>query len=55
MCSKTYLGSKCVSDYLHIAVSAENLEPNVGRIYTNADIKQYIEEKYSFNAHFAYI
>ena len=38
------LGRKQVSDYLHIAVNTEDLETDVGRIYTNDDIKQYIEE-----------
>ena len=49
------LGRKQVSDYLHIAVNTEDLETDVGRIYTNDDIKQYIEEKYGFKVHSAYI
>ena len=49
------LGRKQVSDYLHIAVNTEDLETDVGRIYTNEDIKQYIEEKYGFKVHSAYI
>ena len=49
------LGRKQVSDYLHIAVNTEDLETDVGRIYTNNDIKQYIEEKYGFKVHSAYI
>ena len=49
------LGRKQVSDYLHIAVNTEDLETDVGRIYTNDDIKQYIEDKYGFKVHSAYI
>ena len=49
------LSRKQVSDYLHIAVNTEDLETDVGRIYTNDDIKQYIEEKYGFKVHSAYI
>ena len=49
------LGRKQVSDYLHIAVNTEDLETDVGRIYTNDYIKQYIEEKYGFKVHSAYI
>ena len=49
------LGRKQVSDYIHIAVNTEDLETDVGRIYTNEDIKQYIEEKYGFKVHSAYI
>ena len=49
------LGRKQVSDYLHISVNTEDLETDVGRIYTNDDIKQYIEDKYGFKVHSAYI
>lgn len=49
------LGRKQVSDYLHVAVNTEDLETDVGRIYTNDDIKQYIEEKHGFKVHSAYI
>ena len=44
-----------VTDRLEISVSTSDLETDVGRIYTNEDIKQYIEEKYGFKVHSAYI
>lgn len=44
-----------VTDRLEITVSTSDLETDVGRIYTNDDIKQYIEEKYGFKVHSAYI
>ena len=44
-----------VKDRLEISVSTSDLETDVGRIYTNDDIKQYIEEKYGFKVHSAYI
>ena len=46
---------KEVSDYLRIAVNTEDLETDAGRIYSNDDIKQYIEDKYGFKVHSAYI
>ena len=49
------LSRKEVSDYLRIAVNTEDLETDAGRIYSNDDIKQYVEEKYGFKVHSAYI
>ena len=49
------LSRKEVSDYLRISVNTEDLETDAGRIYSNDDIKQYIEEKYGFKVHSAYI
>ena len=49
------LSRKEVSDYLRISVNTEDLETNAGRIYSNDDIKQYIEDKYGFKVHSAYI
>ncbi len=49
------LSRKEVSDYLRISVNTEDLETDVGRIYSNDDIKQYIEDKYGFKVHSAYI
>ena len=46
---------KEVSDYLRIAVNTEDLETDAGRIYGNDDIKQYIEDKYGFKVHSAFI
>ena len=46
---------KKVDDYLRIAVNTEDLETDAGRVYTNDDIKQYVEEKYGFKVHTAYI
>ena len=36
-------------------MNTEDLETNAGRIYSNDDIKQYIEDKYGFKVHSAYI
>ena len=49
------LSRKEVSDYLRISVNTEDLETNAGRICSNDDIKQYIEDKYGFKVHSAYI
>lgn len=49
------LSRKEVSDYLRISVNTEDLETDAGRIYSNDDIKQYIEDKYGFKVHSAYI
>ena len=49
------LSRKEVSDYLRISVNTEDLETDAGKIYSNDDIKQYIEEKYGFKVHSAYI
>ena len=49
------LSRKEVSAYLRISVNTEDLETNAGRIYSNDDIKQYIEDKYGFKVHSAYI
>ena len=40
---------------LRIAVNTADLETDAGRIITNEDIKSYIEEKYGFKVHSAYI
>lgn len=49
------LSRKKVSDHLRIAVNTADLETDAGRIITNEDIKSYIEEKYGFKVHSAYI
>ena len=49
------LSRKQVSDYLCIAVNTEDLETDAGTIYSNDDIKQYVEDKYGFKVHSAYI
>ena len=49
------LSRKEVSDYLRISVNTEDLETDAGRIYSNEDIKLYVEEKYGFKVHSAYI
>lgn len=49
------LSRKEVSDYLRISVNTEDLETDAGRIYSNEDIKQYIEDKYGFKVHSACI
>ena len=49
------LSRKQVSDHLRISVNTEDLETDAGKIYSNDDIKQYIEEKYGFKVHSAYI
>ena len=49
------LSRKEVSDYLRISVNTDDLETDAGRIYSNDDIKQYIEDKYGFKVHSAYI
>ncbi len=49
------LSRKQVGDYLRIAVNTADLETDAGRICSNDDIKQYIEEKYGFKVHSAYI
>ena len=36
-------------------MNTEDLETDAGEIYSNDDIKQYIEEKYGFKVHSAYI
>ena len=46
---------KQVSDHLRISVNTEDLETDAGTIYSNDDIKQYVEEKYGFKVHSAYI
>ena len=49
------LSRKEVSDYLRISVNTEDLETDAGKIYSNDDIKQYVEEMYGFKVHSAYI
>ena len=49
------LSRKEVSDYRRISVNTADLETDAGRIYSNDDIKQYIEDKYGFKVHSAYI
>ena len=49
------LSRKEVSDYLRIAVNTADLETDAGTIYSNDDIKQYVEDKYGFKVHSAYI
>ena len=49
------LSRKEVSDYLRIAVNTADLETDAGVVYNNDDIKQYIEDKYGFKVHSAYI
>ena len=49
------LSRKQVSDYLRIAVNTADLETDAGVVYNNDDIKQYIEDKYGFKVHSAYI
>ena len=49
------LSRKQVSDYLRIAVNTADLETDAGTIYSNDDIKQYVEDKYGFKVHSAYI
>lgn len=49
------LGRKQVSDYVKISVNTADLEENVGFKPNNDDIKAYIEEKYGFKVHSAYI
>ena len=49
------LSRKQVSDYLRIAVNTEDLETDAGTIYSNDDIKQYVEDKYGFKVHSAFI
>ena len=49
------LSRKQVSDHLRVSVNTEDLETNAGKVYTNDDIKQYVEEKYGFKVHSAYI
>ena len=49
------LSRKEVSNYLRIAVNTADLETDAGTIYSNDDIKQYIEDKYGFKVHSAYI
>ena len=46
---------ECMEAYLRISVNTEDLETDAGKIYSNDDIKQYIEEKYGFKVHSAYI
>ena len=49
------LSRKQVSDYLRISVNTADLETDAGVVYNNDDIKQYIEDKYGFKVHSAYI
>ena len=49
------LSRKQVSDYLRISVNTADLETDAGVVYSNDDIKQYIEDKYGFKVHSAYI
>ncbi len=49
------LSRKEVSNYLRIAVNTADLETDAGTIYSNDDIKQYVEDKYGFKVHSAYI
>ena len=49
------LSRKEVSDYLRIAVNTADLETDAGTIYSNDDIKQYVEDKYGFKVHSAFI
>ena len=49
------LSRKEVKDYLRIAVNTADLETDAGTIYSNDDIKQYVEDKYGFKVHSAFI
>ena len=49
------LSRKEVTDYLRIAVNTADLETDAGTIYSNDDIKEYVEDKYGFKVHSAFI
>ena len=49
------LSRKEVADYLRIAVNTADLETDAGTIYSNDDIKEYVEDKYGFKVHSAFI